>query len=68
MHFNIISDTLSCNNSARDIFLEKLKKGEHQTLPYFVSTSNWILHLLHLMSFKSTESTEVIVIIFIHII
>lgn len=57
MHFNILSDTLSCNNSARDIFHEKLKKGEHQTLPYFVS--NWARHL---MTFKSTKSNEVIVI------
>lgn len=55
MHFNILSDTLSCNNSARDIFLEKLKKGEHQTLPYFVS--NWKRQL-----YKSTKSNEVIVI------
>lgn len=62
MHFNILSDTLSCNNSARDIFLEKLKKGEHQTLPYFVS--NWVRHL---MTFKSTKSNEVIVImIYLH--
>lgn len=33
--------TLSCNNSARDIFLEKLKKGEHQTLPYFTDGNIW---------------------------
>ncbi|XP_078314712.1 uncharacterized protein LOC111130268 [Crassostrea virginica] len=58
--------TLSCNTSARDVFLKKMQQGEHHSLPYFMDGNTYFYYIkrdkLYVVATTKKETPPILVV------